>query len=308
MAKNDWARNAFRKAQNLMSRGYNDFEPATVVTKNDLSNLKNTLLDDKETKPANGWTNLDDPMYPSHLDSSNPIMEASSEALEKAGVATPYAWTEDTTIEEITRDAEESLNKKYDIDQPEDPNKKNSFFGEWWDNFVDKVVPDMGMGEDDDKRIAIAGEAITKLQKELNNLPTNTTPLTKAEREAVTKKRNQLKSQITEIKEKKQSYLREGAFYRQDVDTTGFEAGLGAGLPVDEDYESPTNWSKWEAKYNSADAPAITGAEAKKGAKLAGEQIVKLTKDLTQTTDSKKRDKIKKELVRLKAMKKRLAQ
>ena len=121
MAKNDWARNAFRKAQNLMSRGYNDFEPATVVTKNDLSNLKNTLLDDKETKPANGWTNLDDPMYPSHLDSSNPIMEASSEALEKAGVATPYAWTEDATIEEITKDAEASLNKKYDINQPEDP-------------------------------------------------------------------------------------------------------------------------------------------------------------------------------------------
>ena len=53
MAKNDWARNAFSKAQNLMSRGYNDFEPATVVTKNDLSNLKNTLLDDESTQPAN---------------------------------------------------------------------------------------------------------------------------------------------------------------------------------------------------------------------------------------------------------------
>ncbi len=305
MAKNDWARNAFRKAQNLMSRGYNDFEPATLVTKNDLSNLKNALLDDEQiyldNKKANNWTDLDS-------NETNPIMEASNEALEKAGVATPYAWTEDATIEEITKDAEASLNKKYDINQPEDPNEKNSFFGEWWDNFVDKVVPDMGMGEDDDKRIAIAGEAITKLQRELNNLPTNTTPLTAAERDAVTKKRNQLKSQITEIQEKKQSYLKEGAFYRQDVDTTGFEAGLGADLPVDENYDAPTNWSKWEAKYDSEDAPAITGAEAKKGAKLAGEQIVKLTKDLTQTTDSKKRNKIKKELVRLKAMKKRLAQ
>ena len=307
MAKNDWARNAFRKAQNLMSRGYNDFEPATVVTKNDLSNLKNTLLDDDEILKQNtaSWTNMEQNPY--GVD-ANPIMEAADSALSKAGVATPYAWTEDSTIEEITQDAEDSLKKKYDIDQPEDPNKKNSFFGEWWDNFVDKVVPDMGMGEDDDQRIAVAVEAITKLQRELNNLPTNTTPLTKQEREAVTKKRNQLKSQITEIKEKKQSYLREGAFYRQDVDTTGFETGLGADLPVDDDYEAPTNWSKWEAIYNSADAPAITGAQAKKGAKLAGEQIVKLTKDLTQTTDSKKRDKIKKEITRLKAMKKRLSQ
>jgi hypothetical protein len=220
MAKNDWARNAFRKAQNLMSRGYNDFEPATVVTKNDLSNLKTTLLGEEE-KYSNGyadWTSLDKQgmrdRNPIHDSTSNPIMDAAEDALTKAGVATPYAWTEDATIEEITKDAEESLKKKYDIDQPEDPDEKNSFFGEWWDNFVDKVVPDMGMGEDDDQRIAIAGEAITKLQKELNNLPTNTTPLTKQERQAVTEKRAKLKEQITEIRKKKQGYLKEGAFYR----------------------------------------------------------------------------------------------
>ena len=121
MAKNDWARNAFRKAQNLMSRGYNDFEPATVVTKNELSNLKNTLLDDdKATQPANGWTNLDDELiYPSHLNGkkektwgtanglgsigtagTNPILDASEDALGKAGVT--HAFTEDDPIEELS--------------------------------------------------------------------------------------------------------------------------------------------------------------------------------------------------------------
>ena len=107
MAKNDWARNAFRKAQNLMSRGYNDFEPATVVTKNELSNLKNTLLDDdKATQPANGWTNLDESMYPSHLD-SNPILDASEKALSKAGVT--HAFTEEDPIEDLSTELEEEL-------------------------------------------------------------------------------------------------------------------------------------------------------------------------------------------------------
>ena len=119
MAKNDWARNAFRKAQNLMSRGYNDFEPATVVTKNELSNLKNTLLDDEATQPANGWTNLDEPMYPSHLEEekeirnypshldSNPIRDASEKALGRAGVT--HAFTEEDPIEDLSKDLEDEL-------------------------------------------------------------------------------------------------------------------------------------------------------------------------------------------------------
>jgi hypothetical protein len=90
-----------------MSRGYNDFEPATVVTKNELSNLKNTLLDDdKATQPANGWTNLDEPMYPSHLD-SNPILDASEKALSKAGVT--HAFTEEDPIEELSTELEDEL-------------------------------------------------------------------------------------------------------------------------------------------------------------------------------------------------------
>ncbi len=139
MAKNDWARNAFRKAQNLMSRGYNDFEPATVVTKNDLSNLKNTLLDDEVTKPANGWTNLDNSTYPSHLDSSNPILDASEDALNKAGVATPYAFTEDDPIEDLADQLED------DLDELEETDEFNAYtaeaFSKWEKRFDNPDAP-----------------------------------------------------------------------------------------------------------------------------------------------------------------------
>ena len=106
MAKNDWARNAFRKAQNLMSRGYNDFEPATVVTKNDLSNLKNTLLDEEETY-SNGyadWTDLDKQgtrdRNPIHDSTRNPILDAAEDALGKAGVT--HAFTEEPDIQDLS--------------------------------------------------------------------------------------------------------------------------------------------------------------------------------------------------------------
>lgn len=128
MAKNDWARNAFRKAQNLMSRGYNDFEPATVVTKNDLSNLKNTLLDDKETQPANGWTNLDDPIYPSHLE-TNPILDAAEDALGKAGVT--HAFTEEPEIEVLS-------------DVPD-----ATSWDEWYETFSDPESPAITQAEAD---------------------------------------------------------------------------------------------------------------------------------------------------------------
>jgi GH24 family phage-related lysozyme (muramidase) len=43
MARNNWARDAFRKAQNLMSRGYGDFQPKTVVTRDQLSDLSDVI-------------------------------------------------------------------------------------------------------------------------------------------------------------------------------------------------------------------------------------------------------------------------
>lgn len=63
MAKNNWAKEAFRKAQNLLSREYGDFEPSTVVTKDELSTLKNTLLDDAEIQRQNeaNWLKMEEP-------------------------------------------------------------------------------------------------------------------------------------------------------------------------------------------------------------------------------------------------------
>ena len=114
MAKNDWAKNAFRKAQNLMSRGYNDFEPATVVTKNELSNLKNTILEKEETF-SNGyadWTDLNkEEIYKQNPilgpDVNNPILDAAEDALGKAGVT--HAFSEEDPVEDVTNEIEDNL-------------------------------------------------------------------------------------------------------------------------------------------------------------------------------------------------------
>tara|TARA_R110000764_G_scaffold38403_4_gene85008 strand:- start:276 stop:836 length:561 start_codon:yes stop_codon:yes gene_type:complete len=97
MAKNEWARDAFRKAQNLMSKGYNDFEPATVITKDELSNLKNTLLGDDQIKQENdaSWLNME----------NNPYNQAAENALAKANdlEAVPKAYNpDDPDIEEFS--------------------------------------------------------------------------------------------------------------------------------------------------------------------------------------------------------------
>ena len=50
---NNWANEAFKKAQDLMSRGYSDFQPTSVVTKEDLNNLKTALLSDEQIAKDN---------------------------------------------------------------------------------------------------------------------------------------------------------------------------------------------------------------------------------------------------------------
>ena len=108
MAKNEWARDAFRKAQNLMSKGYNDFEPATVITKDELSNLKNTLLgDDKVSNGYSDWTDLDkEGIYKDNpIHDSNPYEQAAENALAKANdlEAVPKAYNpDDPDIEEFS--------------------------------------------------------------------------------------------------------------------------------------------------------------------------------------------------------------
>lgn len=263
MAKNNWANEAFKKAQNLMSRGYNDFTPTTVVTKDQLSDLSDVITTSRPSMV--GPNQLDEhmlsPWNMNHQETYNEANEATEEA-------ETFAYNEDTDVDEVIHYAEDKLNKEWDINQPEDPNEKNSFFGEWWDDVVKKFGPDGGMGEGDDKRIAIAGEAISKLQEELNNLPTNTTPLTKAERAAVVKKKAKLKEQITEIRKKKQGYLKEGSVLNKlkwsensngadlvnkiNFNTSGLGAGLAGDLPgvKEQSYNNPGNIEKTDIKWD----------------------------------------------------------
>lgn len=108
MAKNNWANEAFRRAQNLMSRGYNDFEPTTVVTKDQLSDLGDAIttsrprtegprtdrqLDTNMRSPFSGnvW-NLDNEVETHPVEEDTPIegyafdvntVEADAKALEE---------------------------------------------------------------------------------------------------------------------------------------------------------------------------------------------------------------------------------
>ena len=132
MAKNEWARDAFRKAQNLMSKGYNDFEPATVITKDELSNLKNTLLgDDKVSNGYSDWTDLDkEGIYKDHPilgpDVNNPYEQAAENALAKANdlEAVPKAYNpDDPDIEDLSEvpDATSWDDWYKTFDDPESP-------------------------------------------------------------------------------------------------------------------------------------------------------------------------------------------
>ena len=118
MAKNEWAKDAFRKAQNLMSKGYNDFEPATVITKDELSNLKNTLLSDDQIKQENdaSWLNME----------NNPYNQAADNALAKASdlEAVPKAYNpDDPDIEDLSEvpDATSWDDWYKTFDDPESP-------------------------------------------------------------------------------------------------------------------------------------------------------------------------------------------
>ena len=200
MAKNDWARNAFRKAQNLMSRGYNDFEPATVVTKNELSNLKNTLLDDKATQPANGWTNLDDPIYPSHLETeedvrnypshldSNPILDASEDALSKAGVT--HAFTEEDPIEDLSEDLEDTL-EELDDDTDEFNKFTADAFSKWEKRYDNPDAPALTK-EQAQQGARLASREINRLKMNFNKAKDDAKVLIQDRIDKVTKLKERL--------------------------------------------------------------------------------------------------------------------
>jgi hypothetical protein len=146
-----------------MSRGYNDFEPATVVTKNELSNLKNTLLgDDEATQPANGWTNLNESMYPSHLD-SNPILDASEKALSRAGVT--HAFTEEDPIEDLAEDLDETLEELED--DTDDFNEYTSDAFKRWESIYNTPDSPALTSTQSKQGASLASREINRLKKSL---------------------------------------------------------------------------------------------------------------------------------------------
>ena len=124
MARNNWARDSFRNAQNLMSKGYSDFEPTTVVTKSQLNNLKSVLLSDEQIARDN--TQQPTPWY-EYPD------EAQMET-EETAAANPYTGEEpitafdgeDFNLDTIQQDAIDYEEKN--AYRNKDPNRAQSDF------------------------------------------------------------------------------------------------------------------------------------------------------------------------------------
>lgn len=192
MARNNWARDAFRNAQNLMSRGYSDFEPTSVVTKQELNNLKTALLSDEqiardnETQQPAPWYQFPDEVATNEL-MGPPAPEATT---------TPYAGEEpifgkDFDLDTIEQDAIDYEEKN--ANRNKDPNRPQSD----WDRFA---APD-DLTEDEYKKKQ-AYLAIQAIQKEIEGTKygsfTKMTPGEKEERDArleeLRRERNRLMS------------------------------------------------------------------------------------------------------------------
>lgn len=132
MARNNWARDAFRRAQNLMSRGYSDFEPTSVVTKDDLNNLKTVLLSDEQIarsneQQPNQWYQFPD---------ENEQWAADSVDLmgPKQPMTTPYTDEESISGKEFNLDTIEQdmidYEEKY-ANRNKDPDRPQSAWDKW---------------------------------------------------------------------------------------------------------------------------------------------------------------------------------
>jgi len=174
MAKNEWAKDAFRKAQNLMSKGYNDFEPATVITKDELSNLKNTLLSDDQIKQENdaSWLNME----------KNPYNQAAEVALAKASdlEAVPTAYNpDDPEIEDLTLEVpdatswDEWYSTVKDLDKPsitqEDADKGKQLGADTIKVLETKLLADPNLNVGEKVDIGVKIQSIKKAMKELGS-------------------------------------------------------------------------------------------------------------------------------------------
>jgi hypothetical protein len=187
MARNNWANDAFKKAQNLMSRGYNDFEPTTVVTKDQLSDLGDAIT---TPRPSMVGTNQLD----NHMLSPWNIDHKSKEA--GGYEAETHAYDPDNTpVDGIDFEAQaKKLNtERYDV-----WDGSESEVGKWArDNGFLKERPD----EDyhDEKELRMAVQLVEKeIQKNTYSMFTSQTKEEKAYKDKRLEDLNREKRRLVE--------------------------------------------------------------------------------------------------------------
>ena len=124
MARNNWARDAFRKAQNLMNRGYSDFEPKTVVTKDQLSDLSDVIT---TSRPSMVEPNQLDEYMQSPWNIETPLDAAATAIKEEAPIETMYE--NEFNLDTVEQDAIDLEEKN--AYRNKDPNRAQSEFDKW---------------------------------------------------------------------------------------------------------------------------------------------------------------------------------
>lgn len=187
MARNNWARDAFRKAQNLMSRGYGDFEPKTVVTKDQLSDLSDVIT---TSRPSMVGPNELDEYMQSPWNIETPLDAAATAVKEEAPIETMYE--NEFNLDTVEQDAI-NLEEK-NAYRNKDPNRAQSAFDKW------AAPDDLTEQEYTQKQTMMA---IQLIEKELNDTKYNSfTKMTPGEKEKRDTRITELKREQTRLMEK----------------------------------------------------------------------------------------------------------
>ena len=194
MARNNWANEAFKKAQNLMSRGYDDFQPTSVVTKSELNNLKNALLSDEQIAKDNEQQPEQWYQYPDENEQVSTLDEFMGPSQPKT---TAYAGEEpifgkDFNLDTVEQDAIDYEEKN--AYRNKDPNRPQSEFDKW-------AAPDeLTENEYKKKQTYLAIQAI---QKQIENTKygsfTKMTPGEREERDARIEELRRERNRLMEI-------------------------------------------------------------------------------------------------------------
>jgi len=192
MAKNNWANEAFKRAQNLMSRGYNDFTPTTVVTKDQLSDLSDAITTSRPRTEGPRTdrqldTNMRSPFSGNVWNLDNEI--ATTTALEEE---VPVEVVNEFNLDTVEQDAIDYEEKN--AIRNRDPNRAQSE----WDKFS---APDELTEDEYTKKQSYI--AIQRIQKEIDRISYNSfTKMTPGEKERRDKRIEELKREQRRLMEK----------------------------------------------------------------------------------------------------------